>query len=90
MRILFMFVALLILSGCHFPKALSSYYAKEVCSCLFVVKQSEQYCHDFGSELLPNWSTNIDRANKTVKASALFQSTEARFLSERKGCQIVH
>lgn len=79
---------LLLLTGCKFPKAVSAFYAKEVCSCLFVVGQEENYCHDYGKQIIPIWTKEIDYKKKTVKAYGLWESTSARFISMRAGCQI--
>lgn len=82
-------LSILLISGCKFPKVVSAFYAKEVCSCLFVVGQSEDYCHEYGKQIIPIWTKDIDRENKKVKAWGLWESTEARFISLRTGCQIV-
>jgi hypothetical protein len=79
---------LLFLTGCKFPKAVSAFYAKEVCSCLFVVGQDESYCHEYGKQIIPIWTKKIDLKEKTVEAFGLWESTSARFISKRSGCQI--
>jgi hypothetical protein len=82
-------IGLLLLSSCKFPKVVSAFYAKEVCSCLFVVGQTEDYCHEYGKQIIPIWTKTIDTKNKRVKAWGLWESTEASFISLRSGCQIV-
>ncbi len=77
------------LTGCKFPKVVSAFYAKEVCSCLFVEKQTETYCHEYGKQIIPIWTKEIDLKNRKVKAWGLWESTEASFISSRSGCQIV-
>ncbi|MBK25483.1 MAG: hypothetical protein CME70_15920 [Halobacteriovorax sp.] len=89
MRHLFLVILLFSLSGCKFPKVVSAFYAKEVCSCLFVEKQKEEYCHEYGKQIIPIWTKEIDYKNKSVKAFGLWKSTEASFISLRSGCQIV-
>ena len=81
-------IFLVLLTGCKFPKVVSSYYAKEVCTCLFVIGQSDKYCQYFGKTIVPTWSTKIDKTEKIVKASSLFYSTTAKYLSPHEGCQI--
>lgn len=81
-------VFLLFLSGCKFPKVVSAFYAKEVCSCLFVVEQIENYCHEYGKQIIPIWTKEIDYKEKKVKAYGLWESTTAGFISKRAGCQI--
>lgn len=89
MKNIIILVIVLTLSGCKFPKVVSAFYAKEVCSCLFVVGQSEDYCHEYGKQIIPIWTKEIDTKNKKVKAWGLWESTEASFISLRHGCQIV-
>ena len=89
MRVIATLLLLLSLSGCKFPKVVSAFYAKEVCSCLFVEAQSEKYCHEYGKQIIPIWTSDIDFKLKKVKAWGLWESTEARFISLRSGCQIV-
>ncbi|MFT6070271.1 MAG: hypothetical protein ACJAT2_001734 [Bacteriovoracaceae bacterium] len=81
-------IFLLFLSGCKFPKAVSAFYAKEVCSCLFVVGQEKEYCHEYGKQIIPIWTKEIDLKEKTVKSYGLWESTKARFISRRAGCII--
>ena len=89
MKLFISLFMLLVLSSCKFPKVVSAFYAKEVCSCLFVVGQSEEYCHNYGKQIIPIWTKEIDKKNKKVKAWGLWESTQASFISLRHGCQIV-
>jgi len=89
MRLIIFTFLLFSLTGCKFPKVVSAFYAKEVCSCLFVEKQYEAYCHEYGKQIIPIWTKEIDYKNKKVTAFGLWKSTEASFISLRSGCQIV-
>jgi hypothetical protein len=75
----------------------SAYYAKEVCSCLFVVGQSEEYCHDYAMHdvqdvnalplvELSRDSVVVDKNAKTVSVSILWWTTTARHRSAKLGC----
>ena len=85
-RILFL---CFVLSGCSFPKTVPSYYAKEVCSCLFVEKRGDKSCDQFGQQIIPNWKTSVNKASLTVKAWGLGFFSEAQWLSPQEGCRII-
>jgi hypothetical protein len=66
---------------------LTSYAAKEICSCVFVMGQSEDYCAAW-AKAAPDLKTfRVDRATGEVEAEAvLFWSRKARYLGRRRGC----
>jgi hypothetical protein len=70
----------------HFPPIISSYYAKELCSCLYVVGQTETYCHSVVRQYVPISSFQIDASSRTVTVSGLGQTNRARFVDDRYGC----
>lgn len=65
----------------------TAYRAKELCSCLFVTGQSEEFCLRYTSED-PNVALpRIDRSRKTVSTAAfLLWGARARFDGPRTGC----
>jgi len=68
-------------------RMVTAYRAKEVCSCLFVQKQSEDYCRAYtvANPNLATYTVNLDE--KTVQAEALLVwSNTARHVSDRFGC----
>lgn len=65
---------------------LTGFAAKETCSCIFVVGQTDDYCKDFGSPSFPTTIT-IDRTAKTVTSSAGISSRTARF-ADGAGCTL--
>lgn len=75
----------------HLP---SAYYAKEFCTCSFVIGQDEAFCHDYASIAFPKqladpeggWSW--DPAAKTVTVSAMGEMTVAKYVGGRQGCVI--
>jgi len=86
------FLLLLTLSlfqSCVFPKAVSAYFSKEMCSCLFVVGRSETLCADTAKTFIDVSSYKVDMINKVVSSSFLAMSTKAKFTQDRFGCQIV-
>lgn len=68
----------------------TGYTAKETCSCVFVMEQSEEFCRRW-TRAAPDIATaHVDFENKTVKASALaFWDSTARFVDDRHGCVLV-
>jgi hypothetical protein len=66
---------------------LTAYRAKEVCSCIFVMKQSEEFCAAW-TIASPNLATfHIDRAQKRVEAvAAIMWNAAAHWDSDRAGC----
>jgi hypothetical protein len=90
MKTLLLLMTLALASSCSksFPKAVSTYFSKEVCSCLFVVKQSEEYCLSYHEQFLTPASHSIDYDKKVVSSERFFLSTSARFIDEKSGCQV--
>lgn len=69
-----------------FPGIISAYYSKEFCSCYFVEKQTEQFCHDYARQYIPIQDFKLD--GKTVTVKGLFITNSASYVSERLGCRI--
>jgi len=66
---------------------LTSYAAKELCSCIFVMKQSEDFCNAW-TKAAPDIKTwKADYAATAIDTQAgLFFSARARYLGRRHGC----
>ncbi len=66
---------------------LTAYKAKELCSCLFVMQQSEKYCADW-TVASPNLASfTIDKTKKIVEASAVVMwHARAHYVNDRFGC----
>lgn len=65
----------------------TGYTAKETCSCLFVMEQSEDFCQRWTTASPAIATAHVDRENKRVHASALaLWDATARFVDERRGC----
>lgn len=85
---------LLVLGGCeryqdNDLELLTAYRAKELCSCLFVMEQTEDYCRAY-TVAAPNLATfKIDREAKEVSTSAvLLWGQRARWISAHDGCRL--
>lgn len=88
-----LFLIVLVTSGCEFKLMQVSSMAKEYCSCVFVSKQSNDYCLDMSSHLLhkirfQSLDVKVDNEIKTVTASLGDQKSTYQFKSERLGCAI--
>ncbi|TGN06842.1 hypothetical protein [Leptospira ilyithenensis] len=73
-----------------FPAIISSFYSKEFCSCYYVMKQSEEQCHNFARQWVPISLFNLDQTNKEVTVSGLGRTNKAKYLGERLGCRLVN
>lgn len=72
-----------------FTHIISSYYAKELCTCLFVIEQKEETCHTIVRQYVPISEVLVDREARTVTTSGLFQTNRARFEGPQLGCTLV-
>lgn len=78
----------LLFVSCDFNKAFSSSFAKEYCSCRFVVGQSKQLCKEYAQNFIPPWSIKENEEKKYVTVSNMFKTTTAVYKNKRYGCYI--
>lgn len=71
-----------------FPGILPAFYAKEFCSCRFVVGQSVPFCHDYARQWLPINHFYLSEPQRCVTVTALGQTRSAGFLNRREGCRL--
>ncbi|NDF14645.1 hypothetical protein EB061_04920 [bacterium] len=73
------------------PKLIRSMSAKEMCSCLFVLKRDFSTCKsDLKMQLPAQPLYFVDRELKTVRTSFLLEgSSTARFQGEHTGCALI-
>ena len=65
----------------------SSYAATEVCSCIFVMEQDEDFCRAWTKANPAVATFRVDYERKRVEASAIMLwGTTAHFVDERTGC----
>ena len=81
--------SLLLFSGCKFNESASLALSKEVCSCLYTVKQSASYCKSVTkeSEILANYQAFPK--DKLVIATGLDHLAAAAYQNDRIGCQVL-
>jgi hypothetical protein len=71
-----------------FPDIISSYTAKEYCSCRYVMNNPAEYCHSYVKQWLPTRGFTDDTASKRVTVSGMGRSNSAQWISERQGCRL--
>lgn len=65
----------------------TGYAAKEYCSCIFVMEQTEDFCNRWTRANPQVTSVRLDRQEKTVQSSALVMwGARARYTGPRFGC----
>lgn len=69
-----------------FPSVISSWYAKEFCSCHYVVGQDEDFCHNIARQWVDISDFKIDSAEKRVTVSGLGRTNTAKFVNRQVGC----
>ena len=69
---------------------MTRYYAKETCSCLFVIEQSQEYCKNaLKQEGRPTPALSIDHHKKTVHATLfVFFNAQAKRIDRYQGCRL--
>lgn len=72
----------------RFPKIISRWYAKEFCSCYFVMERSEDFCRERVRQWIPIQSYSIDQKNKLISATGLWNTAHALYEGDRLGCRL--
>ena len=86
----FISLSLIMLSSCQ-PQvldAVSTSFAKEYCSCLYVEKQDGLYCQKYAKQMLPVTSFSENKGEMEITVDALGKSATAKFMSKKLGCSI--
>lgn len=64
-----------------------AHFAQDICSCVFVMNMPDDYCAAYSKVTPDLFRYSVDRANKTVEASALAMwGARAHWVSARQGC----
>jgi len=68
---------------------ITAYTAKEMCSCLFVLEQPEEFCRSWTRQSPAVATYRVDRRGRRVEASALLMwGASARFVDGQRGCAL--
>ncbi len=68
---------------------LAYYYAKEFCSCIFVVGQSKKVCKRDVKHVSALMGVKIDRERKEIRTKSLLAKGLARYTGEKYGCVLI-
>lgn len=71
-----------------FPGVLPAFYAKEFCSCRYVMRQSLDYCHRYARQYLPISGFELDEAARRVTVRATGVTRSASWRGQREGCRL--
>ncbi|MCL6416077.1 hypothetical protein MIB92_10465 [Aestuariirhabdus sp. Z084] len=69
-----------------FPDIISSYYAKEFCSCYFVMGNDEAFCHAYAEQWIPISDVELNTQQRWVQVSGLGRTQRASYFGQRQGC----
>jgi hypothetical protein len=72
----------------RFPKIVSAYYAKEACTCRYVLLRDAEFCHELVRQYVPISSYQEDSARREITVTGLGAKSRARHVDERLGCRI--
>ncbi len=67
----------------------AGYYAKEMCSCRYVLGQNTEFCLDEVKEFIAASRISVDERTKTVEGALLGFSRKAKWISPREGCRLI-
>jgi len=71
-----------------FPGIVSSYTAKEYCSCRYVMNHPEAYCRNYVRLPMPIDEIIDDHEHKQVLATGFWNTQRAVWISPREGCRL--
>jgi hypothetical protein len=72
-----------------FQGAVSSFTAKEYCSCRFVMGYSEGYCQGYSEQYIPISALREDTSRKRVTVRGTGRVQTAAWISPREGCRLL-
>lgn len=67
----------------------SRYYAKETCTCRFVLELPEEFCTKEVKEFIPSGKIEVDTDQRVVTSSKFFRKSIARWISKIEGCRVI-
>jgi len=71
------------------PNVHAAFFAKETCSCLYVIGQSADYCKSYGLQMFLPSEVSFDDAARAVEARTFWGTKQtARFLGPPYGCRL--
>ncbi|MDC1175092.1 hypothetical protein OAT67_06840 [Bacteriovoracaceae bacterium] len=79
----------LLIVSCDFPKVIPTTFAKDYCSCRYVVGQSKEYCLMYSKQIISPTSWSENPTEKVVVANFITKEAIVKYESKRYGCRIV-
>lgn len=71
------------------PDVHAAFYAKETCSCLYLIGQSADYCRGYGLQMFMPSEVSFDEAARAVEARTFWGDRQrARFVGSPHGCRL--
>ena len=68
------------------PEILANLYAKELCTCHFVVGQSVERCYENHAIITRPSTLELDESLRSVRVRVLWATASAKVVSDRFGC----
>jgi hypothetical protein len=88
-KVLVFMTLLAVITGCKYTEAPSAGLAKEMCSCIFVSEQTEQYCRMVTKEARILSKFEVDYNRKEVSARGVnFRAMAKMDANPRYGCSL--
>jgi hypothetical protein len=83
-------LALLLFTSCekNFLKVVSSSFAKEYCSCIYIEEQDPKVCETYAEQVINIDSFHHDRERKMIVAQAFGQSSYSFYRGTPLGCSL--
>ena len=84
------FLLCITLSSCQkdFLKVVSSSFAKEYCSCLYVEKLDSQSCEEYAAQSLKVDQYHHDQEKKLIVATGFGYTSSSYYQNEKLGCSL--
>ncbi|MCB1141301.1 MAG: hypothetical protein H7A24_01070 [Leptospiraceae bacterium] len=70
-----------------FPEIISSWYAKEYCSCYYVLKRDKDFCHNLVKQWISISEFEINEKEKMISVTGLGRKNSAKFIDPNLGCR---
>ena len=87
MKLTSLLILLFLSTSCiHLPKAVTGSFAKEMCSCLYVVENELPTCLELTRQMFEVKNYTVNDNHKTVEANFMGTDMIAIYLSETEGC----
>lgn len=71
-----------------FPEIISAWYAKEFCSCYYVLEKDENFCHNLVRQWVSISDFRLLEKEKRIIVSGLGRTNSAKYISKKFGCRL--